>query len=104
MSWFDVVKSDERLREIDEQIKALKEERRKLLGGTSGGTFNITQRGGGSFTFSGKKTSSGNEISYGKDSITVNGKTFQIDPSDMRNLKVVNGRVWLNGKEIGGEE
>ena len=102
MRWRKVVKIDnaERLREIDEQIKALKEERRTLTYGNQGqgntGTqsFNISQGGG---------SSSANNVTIGKDSITINGKTFQIDPSDMRNLKVVNGRVWLNGKEIGGE-
>lgn len=105
MSWRQVMKTDneERLREIDKQIKALKEERRNLRGQGNTGTqsFNISQTGGGQRN---AVRFSGNHISYGKDSITVNGKTFPIDPNEMRDLKVVDGRVWLNGEEIGGEE
>jgi len=107
MSWRQVMKTDneERLREIDKQIKALKEERRNLRGQGNTGTqsFNISQTSSYSPTTD-SRLIGGNQVSIGKDSVTINGKTFPIDPSEMRDLKVVDGRVWINGKEIGGEE
>lgn len=105
MSWRQVMKTDneERLREIDKQIKALKEERRNLRGQGNTGTqsFNISQTSSPLDWSS--RVIGGNQVSIGKDSVTINGKIFPIDPSEMRDLEVVDGRVWINGKEIGGE-